>query len=45
MEQKGLKQWRGRQSIRVNGLLMEVFACQDHGQHHGEIPAWQKVRA
>lgn len=22
----------------VNGLLMGVFASQDHGQHHREIP-------
>lgn len=29
----------------VNGFLMELFASQDHGQFHIEVPAKLKSRA
>lgn len=47
MQQKGEEEVRRKRKecTGVNGLLMEAFAIQDHGQRHRGTPAKLQARA
>lgn len=47
MQQNGEEEVRRKRKecTGVNGLLMEAFAIQDHGQRHRETPAKLQARA